>query len=291
MSRFASPGRHKKEITAVLAIVVALGLGSMLALMVDCRVVSSIYYWDFPGHESFCPSPVRTSRHHGLIGIVADGSEQYTRWQVVVAFDVITEILILVVPVDLIWCLQMPSSRKVGIIVSFYIRIPVLAFSIARDYYVHNLMSASDTGLASRYVIIWQEVELTYSIAAATLMCLRPLIRDFDTGFGLGGETVRTHAASGYILSNGENSRTGGKLSKYGKGSIIQLSSRGKDKDNFSVTEAEVPRTRPKHESTTEVTASHDPQDHGGRGSTGRGADDILITHRVEQSVYPRNMV
>lgn len=124
MSRFASPGRHKKEITAVLAIVVALGLGSMLALMVDCRVVSSIYYWDFPGHESFCPSPVRTSRHHGLIGIVADGSEQYTRWQVVVAFDVITEILILVVPVDLIWCLQMPSSRKVGIIVSFYIRIP-----------------------------------------------------------------------------------------------------------------------------------------------------------------------
>ena len=61
MSRFASPGRHKKEIMGVLCAVAALGLGAMLALMVDCRVVSGIFYWDFPSHESFCPAPVRTS--------------------------------------------------------------------------------------------------------------------------------------------------------------------------------------------------------------------------------------
>lgn len=72
----------------------------------------------------FVPARYVLLKPHGFIGVVADGSEQYTRWQVVVAFDVITEILILVVPIDLIWCLQMPSSRKVGIIVSFYIRIP-----------------------------------------------------------------------------------------------------------------------------------------------------------------------
>lgn len=58
MSRFAQPGRHRKEILGVLVTVVILGLGSLLALVVDCRVVSSIFYWDFPSHRQYCPHPV-----------------------------------------------------------------------------------------------------------------------------------------------------------------------------------------------------------------------------------------
>ena len=152
-------------------------------------------------------------------------------------------------------------------------------------------MTTPDPGLASRYVVIWQEIELTYSIAAATLMCLRPLLRDFDTGFGLGGDTVRTYGATCYILSNGDQSRSGNKLSRYGKGSIIQLSNRGKEKEEATVTESEVTKPRPKHESGTETTVSHDPQQREHNSSGSRGADDIVITHRVEQSVHPRNIV
>ena len=55
-------------------------------------------------------------------------------------------------------------------------------------------------------MIIFQEVELTFSLAAATLMTLRPFTRDFNTGFGLGGDIVANYGASGYTVSNA-NSR------------------------------------------------------------------------------------
>lgn len=42
----------------MLVVVVVLGLGSVLALTIDCRVVSSIYYWDFPSHHDYCFNPV-----------------------------------------------------------------------------------------------------------------------------------------------------------------------------------------------------------------------------------------
>ncbi|KAL8905158.1 MAG: hypothetical protein Q9207_002817 [Kuettlingeria erythrocarpa] len=58
MSRFAQPGRHKKEILAMLVIVAVLGFGSLLALTIDCSIVDSIYYWDFPAHRNHCPQPV-----------------------------------------------------------------------------------------------------------------------------------------------------------------------------------------------------------------------------------------
>ncbi|KAL8939076.1 MAG: hypothetical protein Q9216_003554 [Gyalolechia sp. 2 TL-2023] len=291
MSRFAQPGRHRKEILFLLVMVIILGLSSLLALVIDCRVVSSIFYWDFPSHQQYCPHP-------------------YQRWQVVAAFDSISEFLMLAVPVDLIWSLQMPSSRKIGIITAFYIRVPVLALTLARNHYVHELLTDPDPGLTARTVVIWQEAELAYSIAAATLMCLKPLVRDFNTSFGLGGEMVRTHAATGYIASN-ENGSRGlasklGKLkaygsgSRYGTGSVVEMDSRGefsskddKNKKSAFVSErraAERPKIGPHSESKMSTTVTHDP-DHRLHDSSGsRGPDDIVVTHRVEQSVHPRNM-
>lgn len=58
MSRFARLGRHNKEIVSMLIVVAILGLGSILALVVDCPVVGSVYYWDFPSHLKYCPNPV-----------------------------------------------------------------------------------------------------------------------------------------------------------------------------------------------------------------------------------------
>ncbi|KAL8717324.1 MAG: hypothetical protein Q9225_005416 [Loekoesia sp. 1 TL-2023] len=290
MSRFAQPGRHKKEILSLQVIVTLFGLASLLALVVDCRVVSTIFYWDSPSHQNYCPN-------------------SYQRWQVITAFDAITEILMLAVPIDLIWSLQMRSKRKVGIITAFYIRLPVLALTLARNHYVHKLLDDPDTGLVARITVIWQEAELAYSIAAATLMCLKPLVRDFNTSFGLGGEMVRTYAATSYIASNNNGSqgleskigrlRGYGRGSRYGKGSVVEMDSRGGDftsgdKSHTYVTERRVderPNLGSHPDSTMSTTVSHDP-DHRPHDSTGsRVPDDIVVTHRVEQSVHPRHMV
>ncbi|KAL8814182.1 MAG: hypothetical protein Q9223_006579 [Gallowayella weberi] len=287
MSRFAQPGRHKKEILTLLVVVAVLGLGSLLAVTVKCRVVSAIYYWDFPKHVNYCPDP-------------------YLRWRIVAAFDAITEFLMLAVPVDLIWSLQMPSRRKVGIITAFYIRTPVLAFTLIRNHYVHLLRSTGDTGLMSRTVFIWQEVELTFSIAAATLMCLKPLVRDFNTSFGLGGEMVRTHAATGYILSDGNTTkgmasrmgrlRSYGASSRYGKGSVIEMDSRdltASDQNYAMASDRSVhdtPELRRHHDARTTTIVSSDYRQHHANGSGGPD-DMIVVTSRVEQHVHPRHMV
>ncbi|KAL8834897.1 MAG: hypothetical protein Q9170_003539 [Blastenia crenularia] len=304
MSRFAQPGRHKKEILSLLVIVAIFGFGSLLTLIIDCRVVSKIFYWDFPSHLSYCPNPVSKSFRIPYTQQLTQF--KYPRWQAIAAFDSISEFLMLVVPIDLIWSLQMPSTRKLGIITAFYIRVPVLALTLARNHYIHKLLSDSDTGLTARTVIIWQEAELTYSIAAATLMCLKPLVKDFNTSFGLGGEMVRTHAITGYIASN-ENGSQGlasklGRLraygggSWYGKGSVVEMDSRGGEfsskhnKSQVLVSERGVDDESPALGPRTVV--EHDPV---GRMhhefERGRGVDDIVVTHRVEQSVEARNMV
>lgn len=202
----------------------------------------------------------------------------------------------------------MPSSRKVGIITAFYIRLPVLALTLVRDHYVHNLRTSPDTGLVSRTVIIWQEAELAYSLAAATLMCFKPLVKDFNTGFGLGGDMVRTHAASGYIPSNTNGSELASKLgrlraygggSKNGKGSVVEMYTRNgdfppTDKNHVLVMERRVDdrlNIHPHSDSSTITTVSHDPQHRQQNSAGNRGADDIVVTHRVEQSVHPRIMV
>ncbi|KAL8753660.1 MAG: hypothetical protein Q9184_005357 [Pyrenodesmia sp. 2 TL-2023] len=108
------PGRYNKEILAMLVVVAVLGFGSLLALTVDCRVISSIYYRDFPAHRKHCPQP-------------------YLRWQCIAAFDAFTESLMLAVPIDLI-----SNGRKFGVITAFYTRIPVPALILVRNHYVQE---------------------------------------------------------------------------------------------------------------------------------------------------------
>ncbi|KAL8766843.1 MAG: hypothetical protein Q9209_006501 [Squamulea sp. 1 TL-2023] len=124
---------------------------------------------------------------------------------------------------------------------AFNIRTPVLALTLIRNHYVYLFKSTVDIGVMSKTVFIWQEVEFTFSIATATLMCLKPLVHEFNTSFSLRGDMIRTHDATGYITSNGGTGsgtseglanrmgglRSYGALSQfYKKGSVLELNSR-----------------------------------------------------------------
>lgn len=49
---------------------------------------------------------------------------QYTRWQITTAFDLASEILVSLVPIDMIWSLQMPTKKKLAVLVRLWIRLP-----------------------------------------------------------------------------------------------------------------------------------------------------------------------
>ncbi|KAM5471699.1 hypothetical protein MferCBS49748_001870 [Microsporum ferrugineum] len=116
--------------------------------------------------------------------VVGIGSE--LRWQVITAFDVMTELLIFGMLVYLIWGLQMVMSRKVIIVSAFACRLPVVGFSIFRLTTIHGVVDLRDPTLSMVPYVIWTEILLHYSIMAATIPCLKPFFIAFNTGWGQG---------------------------------------------------------------------------------------------------------
>ncbi|KAF2093215.1 hypothetical protein NA57DRAFT_48631, partial [Rhizodiscina lignyota] len=149
-----------------------LGIGSIIAITADCGNPNRYFFWDLKKTGPYCPS-------------------QTTRWQIVTAFDVFTEVVLAALPLHLMWELQMPTKKKVIIIAAFYVRLPVIGFSLAGNYWaISHYPFSKDPGLAGALITIWQEVEVAYSLAAVTISASKAFADAFSTGFGW-GDTFR----------------------------------------------------------------------------------------------------
>lgn len=104
------------------ALVAATGIVSILIVSIGCP--SEDFYWNFHDnqHTLLCPSQVRKCRCPCIV-YVADCS-QSLRWQACTGLDIVTELLLLVLPVQLIWGLQMPLFKKAMIVTAFSLRVP-----------------------------------------------------------------------------------------------------------------------------------------------------------------------
>lgn len=148
------------------------------------------------------PPPIPTSR-------LTLKPTQSVRWQVLTALDIITELGLLALPVQLVWGLQMPFTKKSILLVAFYLRLPVIGLSLGRNAYTLRLRHASsDAGLDSAIVTIWLEVQLAYALAASTLSALKAFTESFETGFGLGFTRGKSENGS-YALSGTSGSGNG----------------------------------------------------------------------------------
>ena len=88
----------------LISIYTILALVSALMVTAGCPSASG-YYWDFAGNKDSCPS-------------------ENGRWLAVTVLDVISEIVLLALPVNLVWSLQMPQKRKIMVVVTFWTRVP-----------------------------------------------------------------------------------------------------------------------------------------------------------------------
>lgn len=117
---------------------------------------------------------------------------QLARWQVFTAFDVITEIVLLVLPLQLVWKLKMPLRKKAMVLTAFYLRTPVIALSIIRDYFTIQLRSTNaDPSQGGALVVVFMEIELAYALASCTLTALKAFTESFNSGFGQGFTRAR----------------------------------------------------------------------------------------------------
>ncbi|KAH0386983.1 hypothetical protein KCU92_g2212, partial [Aureobasidium melanogenum] len=168
LMRIQSKTRSTYFYPILVLIYTILGVASAITIAAGCPSASD-YYWDFDGNKDSCPS-------------------EECRWQAMTALDIISEIILLALPFNLVWSLQMPQKRKAMVVITFWTRAPTIALSVIRQVYTSKLASASvaDTSLASTLVTIIMAVELTYALISCTLTTSKNFTDGFSTGFGMG---------------------------------------------------------------------------------------------------------
>lgn len=125
------------------------------------------------------------------------------RWDVVVALDVFTEFVMIVLPIYFLWSLQMAWNLKARVVIAFAFRLPVAAFAMVFARLFTTVHRSSNPGVAVATALSWQQIQLSYSLISATIPCLKSFIKSFDTNFG-NGEGSSTPAYYG-----SQNSGTG----------------------------------------------------------------------------------
>ncbi|KAK1073302.1 hypothetical protein LTR74_002011 [Friedmanniomyces endolithicus] len=167
LSRITKTPRQLRLFLACNVLTAVIGVASILMVTLGCPTESG-YYWAMYENSRSCPT-------------------QSARWQAITGLDITTEVLLLALPVYLVWGLQMPMRKKTMIIAAFYLRLPVIGFSLGRNYYALQLrLPQTDPGLESALVMIWLGVELAYALAANTLSALKGFTESFNSDFGLG---------------------------------------------------------------------------------------------------------
>ncbi|EER38060.1 conserved hypothetical protein [Histoplasma capsulatum var. duboisii H88] len=125
------------------------------------------------------------------------------------AANVATDVLILLVPIPLVWKLQMPTSKKFLVSSLFLLGTFVCVVSIIRIKFMGELARAKDVTFILVNIFLWSFVEPCIGIVCACLPTLRPLLqkvsrvlfgtefgKSFSSGPGISPGLVRTQQST-----------------------------------------------------------------------------------------------
>ncbi|KAF2004742.1 hypothetical protein P154DRAFT_551938 [Amniculicola lignicola CBS 123094] len=121
----------------------------------------------------------------------------YSRYQIVVITDVITDVILILAPAYLVWQLQMSQKLKFQVIAVFTTRVPLIPLSILGLIRFKQSLYSNNPGVDRTPVILFQQTEICYSLMAATIPSLKAFIRSFDTGSGVKVGTTNAYGSSG----------------------------------------------------------------------------------------------
>lgn len=102
------------------------------------------------------------------------------RWRIVLGLDIVTELLLILVPVLLLQDIQIKRSAKITVLTVFGVRIVDIVFACLNLETVAKELHAEDIGTALVPSLIYTQTELLCSILAASLPCLKTFMRPFD---------------------------------------------------------------------------------------------------------------
>ncbi|KAM7188890.1 hypothetical protein V8F20_010399 [Naviculisporaceae sp. PSN 640] len=165
--------RLSPDRTHILLARICLGVSTfvmMLSILITSLRCDLARPWIFIGEQ--CP---------GLI----------SRWQVVVALDIFTEVSLFAVALFLTLGLQLSVSKKIVVLLAFGLRVPVIAPAILRLTYLDSFFFGPDPPLDGVTASLCMQIQISYAIIAMTTPCLRPFMSALNTHYG-GPKETRT---------------------------------------------------------------------------------------------------
>lgn len=223
-------------------------------------------------------------------------------WWCTFVFNLFTDLTLFIQPIPTMWHLQLPVTKRVGVIAMLSLGLLVCVISVIRIVFVTKIGTDSTFELAEP--MIWSQVEITALILCSCIPSLRQVIQKVPWLNHLVGLSSNKDSAGNPYYAGGP--RTGSKNPNGvgANGASIALYSRGQHDDPFgpvrshtkahmksgqfgNVSRAErdgVGRPPSQDGSTDEIFPSYRQQGSGGStpagvGATGAGA--ILVTREL----------
>ncbi|KIY02762.1 uncharacterized protein Z520_01227 [Fonsecaea multimorphosa CBS 102226] len=144
----------------------------------------------------------------------AQCGDQFLRWQLITAFDVATECILVLITVFVVWPVHLALSMKFQVVLAFAFRLPVAMLSILHLHYVAVYTGSDNPGIAIVSVIVIQEVQLCWSLISATIPNLKSFVRSFSSGFGIQLDPSVTQAYGSGRSSGRGSGRGSGRLGR-----------------------------------------------------------------------------
>ena len=105
-----------------------------------------------------------------------------TFWIGMAPVDVLSELVIILIPILMMIPVQVAVSKKAVIIVAFLFRILVVAATIARLFYTIPIYPARNFTFDTVNAEVMNQIVLSFSITTACIPCLKPFLDAFDSG-------------------------------------------------------------------------------------------------------------
>ncbi|BCS03210.1 uncharacterized protein AKAW2_70088A [Aspergillus luchuensis] len=110
--------------------------------------------------------------------------DSFAFWTGISPIDIITELVICILPIYIVKPVQVASGKKVTVVVAFFIRIFVIITTVIRLILMRHSQSFPSTDMndAAFATTITTECVLCVSIMTACIPCLKPFLDAFDSG-------------------------------------------------------------------------------------------------------------
>ncbi|KAL6705998.1 hypothetical protein ACN47E_006100 [Coniothyrium glycines] len=147
----------------------------LLCSLTSGLIVSSAFGSIFASSVK-CPTSALFSNKH------CDG--QIIRWQLATAFDIVTEIAMLLLLPCLLWQVQMRLYMKMHVVLAFCSRISIVPISIVYLEAWQDYTKGPPSSLRVSQILIWQQILLAFSLITATVPSLKSFLESLSTRWG-----------------------------------------------------------------------------------------------------------